>query len=685
MADLELPGGVEVAFVRAPLAPARITRLVVPEGVAAMGPDRLNAGLSPLRVAGAGLAETAWLPLSAAGVRFVGEPVAVAWGADRYAAEDAAELVEVEYEEVPSHPVHEQHPDDIAFQRWIGSTEVERLLAGCERVFEKVFTTARQSPLPLEGRAAAAFPDPVTGGLTFWTSTQIPHVVRAALGTALGLPAERVRVLVPHVGGGFGLKTSVYPEEVAVAALALRLGRPARWIEDRRENLLAGTHAHEERIWLRVGTDLQGRVIAVDAEVDVDVGAYQAVPFSASLEPMTTSAALFAPYDLRAIRVRATGRFSPKSPGAAYRGVGTCAAVHATERMMDLIAGELSLDPLEVRRRNLIRELPATSASGRRLDSGDYAAQLARLEEVAGYRDLREEQSRARLEGKLVGIGVAFFNEHSGTGCSNYRERGIDGDFGYDSARIRITETGRLEVYASGIDMGQGLAETLRRVAAERSGVDPELIDVHLGDTDSCPDGSGSFGSRGAVGILEATVRALTQAVERDLEPGTDITVTVDQDQVYPSGAHLAVAEVDPLTLIPRVTRYVAVEDCGRIVDPFAVAGQVRGGVAMGLGDALFEAHVYGEGGQLLTSSLLDYLVPVAASVPEIEIDHTVSPSPKTTLGSKGVGEAGTIGAFAAVACAVADAIGHQGAELTDLPYTPERIHQALERRERPV
>jgi len=566
----------------------------------------------------------------------------------------------------------------VLFERELGGGPLEAAMARADLVVERELRAARQAPLPLEGRGVTA--DWEGGRLTVWSSTQVPDIVRRGLGLALGLDEAAIRVLVPDVGGGFGLKAHLFPEEVVVAALAIRLARPVRWVEDRAENLLAGVHAHDNVVRLRVGATAAGRLVAVDAEVTSDAGAYPVHPFSASLEPMTAGSALFAAYDLEALRVRARAVSSHRCPVGASRGVGTNTAVFATERAVDLVAAELGVDPLELRRRSAVRDLPRATLSGRELDSGDYGALLDRLERAAGYAELRREQARARAGGRLLGIGLALFNEHSGTGAAEYRQRGLDDVSGLDACRVVVGPDGRVEVRVSSVEIGQGLAGTCRAVAARELGIEPGRIDVVMGDTDRCPAGTGAFVSRGAVGLLDSVVAACRRAAAADLEPGTDVTSTVDPRQVFPAGAHLAVVEVDPLGLVPRVLRYVAVEDCGTVVDEAAVAGQVRGGVAMGVGQVLLEECAYDAGGQPLCSTLLDYLVPAATDVPAVELDHVVSPSPRTALGSKGVGEAGTIGAFGAVANAVCDAVAPLGAEPTRLPFSPQRLFEAVER-----
>ena len=380
------------------------------------------------------------------------------------------------------------------------------------------------------------------------------------------------------------------------------------------------------------------------------------------------------------MRVRAVGHSSHRCPVGAYRGVGTNTAVFATERMMDIVARELGIDPLEIRRRNAHPQLPVTTPSGRALDSGDYPRLLERLEQEAGYQQLRSEQAEARSRGRVIGIGLALFNEHSGTGATDYRRRGVTTVPGTDAARVVVTGAGRVIIHSSSAEAGQDHAATYRLLAARELGISPELVDVVEGDTDVCPPGTGAFVSRGAVGQLDSLILALRGVAEKDMQPGTDLTVTVDPQQVYPSGAHLAVVELDAVSHLPRVLRYVSIEDCGTIINDRVVADQVRGGIAMGIGKTLLEEVVHGEDGQILSSTLLDYLVPLAPDIPKLELHHLECPSPRTLLGSKGVGEAGTIGAFGAVPNAVNDALSPWGVEVNELPCTPNRIFEALER-----
>lgn len=676
IADIAPDDCVDVCFVRSPLPHAVIRSVRLSSSQATWGAE---LGLQPLSLEAGAMVTTLWHPMPTERVRYVGEPVAMSWGASRYEAEDLAEAISVDYAALPpGTPLHDEAPDDVLFSRSFDSGGVDEAMAQAHLVVERTFKAARQSALPLEGRGVVADHDETSGVTTLWTSTQLPHLVRRGVAHALGAPESSVRVMVPHVGGGFGLKATLYVEEIALAALARRLGTPVRWIEDRTENLLAGTHGHDTRVSLRVAVGVDGRVHAIDADVLADVGAYSVWPGTAVIEPAIAAFSLFGPYALEAVRFRARAAASSRSPVGPCRGIGHNAAVFATERVMDVVAAELGIDPLEVRRRNAVRDFPWTSPTGRELDSGDYLALIRRLEEASNYQGLLREQAQARSEGRLVGIGVSLFNEITASGSADYRRRGVTSVPGTDAARVVVTAEGRVEIYTSAADAGQGHAETYRTLAERELGLRPEEVDVIEGDTALCPEGSGTFISRGAVGVMESVVEALRKAAKEDFEPGTDVTHVHDPSQVYPSGAHLAVVEVDPVGHVPHVVRYVAIEDCGRMLDRDLVEGQVRGGIAMGIGEMLLEEHTYSEDGQLLTTSLRHYLPPLAPDVPAVEIHHLESLSPITALGSKGVGEAGTIGAFGAIANAVVDAVGPLGAELTELPYSPERILGAV-------
>ena len=672
LADLALPGAVEAAFLRSPVPHAAFDAPELPPNVF----DARLLTLEPIRLEARGLTPSAWPPLAAGVVRFTGEAVAVAVAPSRHQAEDLAESVFIEYRDIEG-PLHDTAPDGVLYRADFDNGPVDDLFGRAALVLEETFRSARQTPLPLETRGVLAAPD--GDRVTVWTSTQVPHLARTLIAACLRLPEDAVRIRTPEVGGGFGLKAHVFPEEIVVAALARKLQRPVRWVEDRRENLLASAHAHEEEVRLRLAVDAQGRFLAADAEVTADVGAYSIFPFGAALEPSTTASTILGPYALQAYRYRAVARASSKCPAGAYRGVGMNAGAYAGERMVDLAAARLGVDPLELRRRNVVTEFPTMTAARRNLDSGDYLALLDRVAATAGYAELRRRQAEARRQGRFLGVGIGLFNEHSGTGETEYRGRGVEVIPGTDAARVKVGEDGRVAIFTSAAEAGQRHAETYRLLAARELGVDPDRVDVVEGDTDLCPPGSGTFVSRGAVGGLSSLAAALRDVAEHDLEPGYESVRTVDPKQVYPSGAHIAVVEVDALSAIPRLLAYHAVEDCGVIVNPAAVEEQVRGGIAMGVGGVLLEEMPYSADGQPQASTLLDYLVPLAPDLPAtLTIEHLESPSPATVLGSKGVGEGGTIGAFAAVANAVADALLPLGVTLTELPASPDRIFNAI-------
>ncbi|WP_033288877.1 xanthine dehydrogenase family protein molybdopterin-binding subunit [Amycolatopsis jejuensis] len=678
LADLEFDDVLEVAFVRSPVPYARITSIDLGTADGFTGAD-LAGEIEPLVIVGHGLGDSQWQPLPADRVRFVGEPVALVWAADRYHAEDLADQADVDYEPLPDGtPLHEGIPDGVFYRASQENGDVDDAFARAYRVYEETFSTSRVSAMPMECRGVVASWE--DDRLTVWTSTQIPDIVRLVVAKSLGLAERAVRVVVPDVGGGFGLKAHVFPEEVAVAAAARKLGRTVRWVEDRRENLIASAHAHETTIKLRVAVSEEGRFLAVDQETVHDAGAYSIYPHSPISETITCASAVFGPYDLEGFRYVAQGVASNRCPAGVHRGVGALAAVHATERMVDLIARDLDLDQFEIRYRNRIPELPGRSASGSRIDSGDYASLLELLRERGEYDRLCEVRDAARAEGRLVGVGIGLFNEGSGVCAADYANRGMESIPGYDASRVVVKDDGRIEIRTSAAEAGQGHAETYRQIAAQELGVSLDVIDVLEGDTDLCPPGTGTFASRGAVGVFESLVQALRAVKKLDVEPGADETRTVDQQHVVAQCAALAVVEVDPVSYLPSVTAMTIVHDCGVVIKEDLVNGQVQGGAANGIGCVLMEAHAYDEGRQIVTSSLVDYLLPLATDVPEVSIVHYESPSPVNTLGSKGCGEVGTIAPHGAVANAVVDAVRPLGIAPTRLPYRPEDLLPAAGR-----
>jgi aerobic carbon-monoxide dehydrogenase large subunit len=581
--------------------------------------------------------------------------------------------------------------------------------------------------VPLEPRGVLADWDGES--LTVWASTQVPSVLRSTLAAALGLPETRVRVLAPDVGGAFGLKTHVLPEDVVVAALARRLGRPVKWVEERREQLTAAAHAREQQVDVEVAADAQGVVRGLRARIVSDAGAYHIYPLTAALEPLGTAAILPGPYRVEAYAYEALAVATHKPPLGAYRGVGMTMGAFVMERMLDRIAERVGIDPVEARRRNVIPRdgYPFTSASGLVYDSGDYPKAIEQALALADYDELRRTQRAARAAGRLVGIGVACYTEYTGMGSEVFRRRGMEDVRGVEAATVTMDPDGGVRCALSFPSQGQGHATTVAQVVADRLGVELERVRLVPADTAAVPPGSGTFGSRGAVAIggtvaaaadrIRARLRALAahwlEAAADDvvlesgrahvrgfperavtvvelarlayfpplgglppgLEPGLSATVSFDPPGPTFSGAvHVAVVEVDRDTGRVRVDRYVVVEDCGPVVNPTIVEGQVHGAVAQGLGEALLESLVYDVGGQLLTATLMDYALPRADDVPSLIVGHLETPSPRMPGGTKGMGEGGTIGAPAAIANAVADALGDRGERVTSLPIRLDSV-----------
>lgn len=749
VADLAAHHAVTVGFVRSTVARGRLLGVDLDEvraheGIIAAYDGRDLEGLVaplPVRFGPGNLYD--WHLLARDWVSFVGEPVALVVGEDRASVEEASELAGVDYEPLPAvtdvreaagspELVRPETGSNVVFSASNEVGEIERALDEAFLVVERRFHLGRQSACPLENRGVLAYEETLTGELVVSTSTQIPHILAEAVARVLGRPEASVRVLVPDVGGGFGLKCQVAAEECLVAWVAHHLGRRAAWVEDRWENLVASNHAHDEWVRLRVGFTSAGVITGVDAEVVVDVGAQSSYPLSVALEPSSTSGHLFGCYKVRAARIVSRGVATNKCSTGAYRGVGASVATFASERLLDIAANELAISRVEIRRRNLIgrSEVPYQHPIGGLLDSGDPLGVFERLLTVAAG---EEDDPVPGGRMTLVGTGYAVFTEHSGPGSAVYRRRGVTEVPGYDAARLVMRDDGTFVVYISSADAGQRHTAICQRHIADVLGVDPRLVEVVEGDTGSCPKGTGTFASRFAVAQMSAAVMAgrrmvtrLSEAAASFLEcppeevqkaeggfehrpsgravslpqlarwlyypegPRQGRTLEVpfeelgywDGGPALPCGAMLATVEVDPETLITRLRRIVAVEECGRVLDRDAVVGQIRGGLVMGIGDALLEEHVYTDEGEILTASFMDYLLPTFAEVPEIELDILEDEeifTNRSETGSKGVGEAGTIGAVGSIGCAVSDAIGTRGAFLDELPATPLRLFRALE------
>jgi carbon-monoxide dehydrogenase large subunit len=718
-------GGLHAVFVRSPLAHARILDLDLEPARRVAGVVGAYAaadlGLPP-RLAFAVLPDAfARPPLASDVVRFVGEAVAVVVGETAAAAEDGAQAVSADYGRLPAVLTPEQaaaadapllfpeHGSNLAFEVAFGSEGDP--LAGAEVMVRGRFVNQRLAAVPLEPNAVLAAPDAESGGLILWASTQSPFQVRDFVADCLGMEESQVRCIAPDVGGGFGAKLLVYPEQAVVAELARRLGRAVRWIESRSESFLAMYQGRGQVQEVALGSTRNGRLVGLRADVVADAGAY---PGQGAFLTFYTGQMLPGPYRLSAVSYRARSYATNRTPTAAYRGAGRPEASALLERAMDLLAAELQLDPAELRRRNLIAEdeFPYQTVTGSTYDSGAYGAALELALQTAGYRELRAEQRRRRETGerRLLGLGISSYVEITALGSPT------------EYASIEARADGSMLILAGTASHGQGHETAYAQIAASVLGRPLGAFQVLEADTGRVPRGDGTSGSRSmqlggsavleaARGLLEKGRRLAAELLEADPDdlvttetglavrgvPGSaldwaDLALAeqrrggtalkeecdVSADSSYPFGAHLAVAEVDVETGEARLVRHVAVDDCGTIVNPRLVEGQVHGGVAQGAGQALFEEVVLDSEGSPLTGSLLDYVVATANELPAIESLHTVTPSPNNPLGAKGIGESGTIGATPAVQNAVVDALAHLGIRHLDMPLTPERIWRAL-------
>jgi carbon-monoxide dehydrogenase large subunit len=643
-------------------------------------------------------------------------------------------VLDPEAAQAPGAPViHPELGDNVIYATRLAAGDADGAFASAHRVYARAFRIGRHTGVPIEPRSLVADYEPSTRALTLWISSQVPHMMQAVLAELFSLPEQRVRVIAPDVGGSFGIKIHVYQDDLAACALAQVLGRPVKWIATRRESFVSDIHAREQTVRVEVAAAADGTLTGMRAAITAAVGPYSAYPRSSVVEGGQVLRLLPGPYRLRnyagTLRVVAQNKVITSQ----YRAVGHPIATAVTEGMLELIARDLGLDPAEMRRRNLVRpdELPYTSAGGNVFDSGSYLAALETLLKAAGYAALRDAQRAAREAGRAVGIGLSCFVELTGPGAQFY---GVGGApiSGQEGTTVRLEPSGAVTVLSGVTDQGQGTRTALAQIVADELGVPLEAVAVLSGDTAVVPYGGGTWASRGmpiggsatllAVRALRDRVRrvaaALLEAHEGDIEladgkahvrgsadralalgrlattvwfrsnelPGVEPSLEATVHYTNPgawtfaNGAHLAVVEIDLETGRVRVLKYVAVDDCGKLVNPALVDGQVRGGIAQGIGGALWEHCVYDAQGQLLTTTLMDYAVPTAADLPPIEVHHLETPAPSIAGGYKGAGEGGTAGAPAAILNAVNDALVPFGAMLTEQPVTPERVLRALGR-----
>lgn len=727
--DLTLPGMLYAAFVRSPLAHAAIKRIDVSSAlrrgaIKALTGAELKELCGPLVVNSVqkGSKVPEHYPLAVGEAKFVGEPVAVVVARDRYAARDAAEEVVVEYEPLPAvvDPeramergaplVHRELGDNICYTWRMRRGDVDGIFRRADRVVASKLRIRRLSPTPIEPRGVVAQYDAASGRLTVWGSTQFPHSLQGWIASSLRMDESRVRVIVPEVGGGFGAKLNHYPEDVVIPLLAMQLGRPVKWVEDRRENFLATTHGRGMTADIEAAFSGDGRILALRGRIIADLGAYNYV--STQLIPILAASMLPGAYRMEGIDAEVVGVFTNKMATDAYRGAGRPEAAYIIERVMDRAARSLGIDPAELRLKNFIRpsEFPYKTPTGFEYDSGDYEAALRRALELAGYEELRREREGLRREGRYMGIGVSTFVE-----ICNFR---------YQGAHIKVEPDGRVLAFTSTSPHGQGEETAFAQLIADELGIRLEDVEVIHGDTLLTPRGSGTAGSwtltsgGNALLIAARQVREKTQAIAaamlearpEDLSLGDGwiwvkgapdkriafsevARVAYDQDRVpeglevglaatgfytpnvtSPFGAYVAVVEVDPETWGVELRRVVLVSDCGRVVNPMLVEGQIHGGAVQALGQALLEEVIYGDDGSQLTASLMDYLIPSAREVPELITDRTETPAPNP-LGTKGVGELATIGLTPAILNAVEDALSPLGVPIDDIPAKPSYLY----------
>jgi carbon-monoxide dehydrogenase large subunit len=745
--DLHRPGMLHAAFLRSPYPHARIVSIDTQAALAIPGVHAVLTGSDLPDDLGAqpnthlfGERETPYYALARERARYAGEPVAVVVADSPYLAEDGRDELVVEWDPQPSVGDAElalapdsplvwpdrDWPDNVCavFEKEIG--DVDSAFDEADVVVTERYRIQRQFACSLEGRGVLAEWDENVGELTIWTSSQIVHIARDLLASVLGLPENRIRVIVPRIGGGFGAKFHFYPEETAIALAARATGRPVRWVEDRLESFLATVHAREQRIEISMAARRDGTITGVKGDVVGDMGAAM---HTVGYGPLwLTSVMLTNVYEIPNARVRARAVVTNKTPLGSYRGWGQPQANFFVERTVDRLAQELGMDRAELRFRNFIppERLPHTSLH-HTLDSGDYRVCLERALELLDERGWRERQEELRREGRHVGIGISFYTENSALGPSRMLNAGGVQQGGYDIARVRIEPGGEVTLYTGLCEMGQGVTNALAQVCADNLGVHPDQVQVVHGDTSQVPyTGYGTGASRGAsvggAAVMKASkvVRKkvmriaahMLEAHAADLEaedgrifvrgtpsvavtmadigraaylraielpdgedPGIEAVEAFDPPQfAWPYGANIAVVEVDVETGQVSFLDYIYVHDCGTIVNPMIVEGQLQGGVAQGIGAALFEELPYDEEGQPLVATFMEYVLPTAAELPRIEMEHQHTPSPNIPGGMKGVGEAGCIGSPAAVTAAIEDALAPYGARITETPVTPADI-----------
>jgi carbon-monoxide dehydrogenase large subunit len=742
----DLPAAHWVRFVRSFVPAGKIVRINVPKGAMVITAADLK-GVKPITPM---LHKFNYKPvgqpvLADGMVRFVGEPMAAVIAASAAEAEDIAEQVDDIIEGITpvidaraalasgAPLVHAQAPGNVIVEGNIKTSGFDAAWAGAYKIVKLEARSRRQNATPMEARAGHAAYDAATGRVTLTCTTQMPHLTRTAIADVIGFPEADLRVIAPDVGGGFGQKMSLAPEYVVLVWLARKLKSSVAWTEDRRENLIAGYHSRDQYVTLEGAFDKNAKLIGLKADVVANIGAYSCFPTTCGVEPLMAMAEMPGPYDVRHYECRARGVITNTCPMAPYRGVSRPVITFTLERLMDKAAAALGIDPVEIRRRNLIDKFPYTSAYGLVFDEASYKQTLEMAVKAVDVPAFRARQKAARTKGRYLGIGFAAFSERTGYGSPAFEARGAEIVPGWETVILTVDPSGFVEARIGSSPHGQGLRTTLAQIIADEIGVTPDLIKVVHGDTDRGPYGWGTFASRslvisgGATLIAAQKVRAklikiashMLEAAPEDIvladgaakvvgtdrsvtiarmarmaytqtyrfkgeiEPGLTEQGTYDPPGTFSNACHVAIVEVDVETGRTTIEKFLVAEDAGRIINPMIAEGQVHGGIAQGIGNALLEEIIYDEDGGILTANLADYMPPTAHEIPPIELHHMETPSANSITKAKGLGEGGTIGAPAAIINAINDALAPFDVQIDEIPATPQRIRAALRAKEK--
>ncbi len=746
--DMKLNGMLHVGFVRSPYGHARIRSIDVTDAAKAPGVvavytardfEGLLQGEMPVTISFVPDKKQpiGWAFIAKDEARYHGEIVAVVLAREKSQAADATALVSVDFEPLPavvdldkaveskSPTAHTGIPDNVAWDMTVGAGDVDAAFADADVVVKQRILQQRLFPIAMEGRAVLVEYVPFDNRLTMWTSSQVPHWVRLCLTLAMGIPESNIRIVAPDVGGGFGSKIHIYPEEYLAAAASKLSGRPIKWTEGRSENLQATHHGRAQIFDIEIAAKKDGTLLGYKVRQYVDTGAYVSVfsSFQCSAYAIAEGA-----YDLKNVKFQTVGILTNTTPTDAYRGAGRPEATHAIERGIDLVAREIGMDPVEIRRKNFSK-FPHSNYLGFAYDTGDYDKALTKALATVGYDAFRQQQKELRAKGRYLGIGLSTWIEVCGFGPSAVTAANEPLAL-VESSSVRLHPTGSATVYVGTSPHGQGHATTFAQIAADTLGLPYDAIDVRTSDTGDTPFGYGTYGSRSlhvggsavlmscrkvvdkarklAAHMLEAseedvafdqgrfyvkgspdkakTMGEVAFAAHRDnlpegMEHGLEAVTYYDPpDLSWPFGTHICVVEVDPETGAVDLQRYVAIDDCGNVINPMIVEGQVQGGVAQGIAQALFEEVIHdAETGQLRTGTLLDYSIPGTGEIPVIECDRTITPSTTNPLGAKGIGEAGTIAASPAVINAICDALSPLGIKHVDMPASPDRLWKQIQ------